>query len=70
MEDADRGNVGLAPSGHDGAPIASRILTRPWRITRAHLRAKVARNVFPPGKMPSEKGICLARLFHTRNCKS
>lgn len=21
MEDADRGNVGLAPSGHDGAPI-------------------------------------------------
>jgi len=23
MEDARRGNVGLAPSGHDGAPIAS-----------------------------------------------
>jgi len=22
MEDADRGNVGLAPSGHDGTPIA------------------------------------------------
>lgn len=30
MEDADRGNVGLAPSGHDGTPIARINVRSEW----------------------------------------
>lgn len=49
MEDANRGNVGLAPSGHDGAPIVpiARI-NAPVANGSVSPRLKVARAKRPP----------------------